>query len=387
MDKVLEPTEEKVSAQDIAEKIIKFQEEEISATSPSATEQDYFKFPHNTLADTIIKGVNAPISQPRPPTPTQEDLMRNQVAEPLGQYLFQINMFEELEFQIDNAKFKITDANNILKKLTKTTGINTVKLLMLLWADLFQKGFSTTLAHISLRDYAAALGVNDLKEVRQKIILAIDYLKHIEFKIKLKKGVTLTSSIYGGNQIEQIITTGDSPKAEIKNGEIYFQFNSVIIDVFKQNPKQFLYLPNAILALNPNSKFDFMIFYVMHRHKRLNTTKNNEDIISVKEIYNFSVTIPRYENIKKSGKIDQQIIAPFEKSLDSFSKYFSWHYTEDTAPPFVHFEDFLKAKIVVEWNAEAPGIDKIRQGRIRQAKKKAKQKREKLPPGDKSSKD
>lgn len=95
--------------------------------------------------------------------------------------------------------------------------------------------------------------------------------------------------------------------------------------------------------------------------------KVRENKIKVKELYDFCVTLPRYEEVMKTtSQTNKRIIEPFERDL-SVIKEFSWHY--ETEEPSKDFKEWLNTYIIITWNNIQPGIEEVVKGREKQQKK------------------
>ena len=126
--------------------------------------------------------------------------------------------------------------------------------------------------------------------------------------------------------------------------------------------RYFLYVPIEILQSNekknPNT---YLLYKKIVSHKRINVGKKNENIIKVKTLYDYCVTLPRYEDVMASDKhIDQRIIKPFERDLDII-KEFSWHY--ETEEPPTDFTQWINTNIIITWRNQLPDTKTILEGR------------------------
>ncbi|NCB72465.1 MAG: hypothetical protein EOM45_11915 [Clostridia bacterium] len=85
----------------------------------------------------------------------------------------------------------------------------------------------------------------------------------------------------------------------------------------------------------------------------MNRNKLNADIIGVMTLLESTPIIPKYEDIKDQGRINQRIIEPFERDMDAIRDTLKWQYcgTNGTqiVPP-TNYEEFSKALIKIAWN-------------------------------------
>lgn len=241
------------------------------------------------------------------------------------------------------------------------------KLLDSFLISMAEEGFNTPTAILSLKDYAELTGKKDLKELRKRTKADMEILKRIYIreeprnKSSRNTGEGINTYLFGGTE-------------GIKNGKIIFKFNEDFFRIFA-GQKNYLYMP--VEALQSNEKKNphtYLLYKKVIAHKRINAGKVRENKIKVKELYDFCVTLPRYEEVMKTTRqTDKRIIEPFERDL-SVIKEFSWHY--ETEEPPKDFKEWLNTYIIIAWNNTQPGIEEVVKGREKQQKRieKAKQK-------------
>ena len=227
---------------------------------------------------------------------------------------------------------------------------------------LTESGQQDTLVQLPLSDYMEMRGLRDIKSAREQVkedIRALDRLR-IEYreKQKGKQGDFLNVNISGG-------TNG------IVRGVIIFRFNQDFFNVLmKYNIMPY---PKEILSFNlnnnPNSPH---LLRRISEHKNMNYGKANEDIIGVKTLIEASPPLPKYEEIKDIGGIEQRIIKRFERDMDAIQSL-KWNYcgkngTEIETP--TTYTEFEQAKIKITWTSYP----------IRQLKTPAKRKASKKKP-------
>ncbi len=241
------------------------------------------------------------------------------------------------------------------------------KLLDSFLISMAEEGFNTPVAVLSLKDYAELTGKKDLKELRKRTKADMEILKRICIREEPRNkssrniGEGINTYLFGGTE-------------GIKNGKIIFKFNEDFFRIFA-GQKNYLYMP--VEALQSNEKKNphtYLLYKKVIAHKRINAGKVRENKIKVKELYDFCVTLPRYEEVMKTTRqTDKRIIEPFERDL-SIIKEFSWHY--ETEEPPKDFKEWLNTYIIITWNNTQPGIEEVVKGREKQQKRmeKAKQK-------------
>lgn len=241
------------------------------------------------------------------------------------------------------------------------------KLLDSFLISMAEEGFNTPVAVLPLKEYAELTGKKDLKELRKRTKADMEILKRIYIreeprnKSSRNTGEGINTYLFGGTE-------------GIKNGKIIFKFNEDFFRIFA-GQKNYLYMP--VEALQSNEKKNphtYLLYKKIIAHKRINAGKVRENKIKVKELYDFCVTLPRYEEVMKTTRqTDKRIIEPFERDL-SVIKEFSWHY--ETEEPPKDFKEWLNTYIIITWNNTQPGIEEVVKGREKQKKRieKAKQK-------------
>lgn len=241
------------------------------------------------------------------------------------------------------------------------------KLLDSFLISMAEEGFNTPVAILPLKEYAELTGKKDLKELRKRTKADMEILKRIYIreeprnKSSRNTGEGINTYLFGGTE-------------GIKNGKIIFKFNEDFFRIFA-GQKNYLYMP--VEALQSNEKKNphtYLLYKKIIAHKRINAGKVRENKIKVKELYDFCVTLPRYEEVMKTTRqTDKRIIEPFERDL-SVIKEFSWHY--ETEEPPKDFKEWLNTYIIITWNNTQPGIEEVVKGREKQKKRieKAKQK-------------
>ena len=241
------------------------------------------------------------------------------------------------------------------------------KLLDSFLISMAEEGFNTPVAILPLKEYAELTGKKDLKELRKRTKADMEILK----RIYIREGPRNKSSRNTGEGINTYLFGGTEG---IKNGKIIFKFNEDFFRIFA-GQKNYLYMP--VEALQSNEKKNphtYLLYKKIIAHKRINAGKVRENKIKVKELYDFCVTLPRYEEVMKTTRqTDKRIIEPFERDL-SVIKEFSWHY--ETEEPPKDFKEWLNTYIIITWNNTQPGIEEVVKGREKQKKRieKAKQK-------------
>ena len=252
----------------------------------------------------------------------------------------------------------------------------TAKLLDVLIVKQTESGFSSQTTTLDIKEYATILNGGEkptrsqINKAREKIKKGIEALKYIKYTYQKGKRQQLNISLYGGTDA-------------IGNGKAIFKFNE---DFFKLNFKlangsYLAFLPIKLLSLNekrfPHAYLLAKKIWSLRRINRGN--KQRETNIKVKTLYEYALTLPRYN---KTTKRRAEIIEPFERDLNAIENtgLLKWHYDtkyieKTESRKSVTFEDWLNATIVVEWSNEYNLLDaSIIEGKAEHNKKVAKKK-------------
>lgn len=330
----------------IIEQVLK---EETSSNSIETNKIDKIKYKplkQNQISDNITKG----LLEPKQLSIFDGSATTNLNTKKKQEFVLTIEKFEELENILSNELYNNHKANQSAGKLLDSFLIK-----------MTENGFSSPIASIPLKEYAEMTGKKDLKELRNRTKSDLQVLKRVKFSYTPKKKTK------GNNQDYMNIYLFGGTEG-IKNGNIMFKFNDDFFRIFADQ-KNFLYIPTEVLQSNekknPNT---YLLYKKIISHKRMNLGKKNENIIKVKTLYEYCVTLPRYEEVMNTtGKqVNQRIIEPFERDLDIIQE-FSWCY--DTPNPPTTFDDWINTNIKITWKNELPGTETIIEGRKKQQKK------------------
>lgn len=144
-------------------------------------------------------------------------------------------------------------------------------------------------------------------------------------------------------------------EGELKGGNIVIHLSQIFREKLETYPV--MYLPNEIFKIkekeNPNA------YYFMRKiayHKYVNYFKSNANIISVKTIIESSPNIPKYEEIAKTGKINQRIITPFERDMNALKESIDWEYhypsgdkLDQESRSLLDYEIFINLVVHIQW--------------------------------------
>ena len=195
---------------------------------------------------------------------------------------------------------------------------------------------------LPLDKYMEMRGLKDKKTARKQVKEDLKTLASIrvEFKEKRKgkQGDFLNIRLSGGTE-------------GIVNGVIIFNFNTDYVSHIKRSGAP--PLPKGLLFLNQQyNPYSSDFLFRITNHKIMNRTKSNEDIIGVKTLLDAAPQMPKYEDIKDSGRISQRIIEPFERDMDALNKTIKWHYCGPKGAQVegpANYEEFIAALVKITW--------------------------------------
>ena len=211
----------------------------------------------------------------------------------------------------ENVKVFIAGYESKDRQLSSTT----YRLLDALTVYFTECGSSNKTIEMPLQYFMDKCGLRDQKSARQQVKSELDILSSIQIEWQEKDG----------KDIRDYEKTSIIQAHGIKNGKIIAVLSDNFFDYLSSTyimpyPKQ-LYRINA--KKNPHS---FFLLRKITEHKNMNNGKSNEDIIAVKTLLDAMPDLPKYEDIKKRGKIRELIIEPFERDMDYLTDTLEWVY-------------------------------------------------------------
>ena len=253
-----------------------------------------------------------------------------------------IEHYSELEGYISKEKYFNGLVNQTVPKLFET-----------LLVKMSMEGFNTSNAVITMNEYAELLDKKDKFSLKNQTNIDLQILKNTIIKFNSKKDYCFYLC---------------DEKTYMEKNKIVFVLSTDLFNIIKKQ-KTFLYIPVELFQTNERSNpYTYLLYKKIIASKRINCgNEKRENKIKVKELYNYCITLPRYEQIiKTGGQVTQRIIKPFERDLNVIS-LFDWRY-ENT--DFKTFEEWLETTIQLEWLEELPGLESIKNGRSRFNEKK-----------------
>jgi hypothetical protein len=298
---------------------------------PEPKTSEFYNMQQGQVQSLIYKGINSP---------AQMQLFSNEgVVEEKGQKIY----------------FK--DYEDLIGKIGPTAKLLYIAL------SIEVANSNSNAIRLPLDKYMEMRGLKDKKTARKQVKEDLKTLASIrvEFKEKRKgkQGDFLNIRLSGGTE-------------GIVNGVIIFNFNTDYVSYIKRSGAP--PLPKGLLFLNQQyNPYSSDFLFRITNHKIMNRTKSNEDIIGVKTLLDAAPQMPKYEDIKDSGRISQRIIEPFERDMDALNKTIKWHYCgprgEQIEGP-VNYEEFIAALVKITWVNPFPEMQRpLKPPKKRQPKK------------------
>ena len=234
-------------------------------------------------------------------------------------------------------------------------------------------GFNNRWITLTLTEYLHFLGkeanINQKKIVRREVKQSLQILERLNLKFKKGRGQFLYFDI--------LLVKG------FLKDEISIEFDEQFYNIMKRAHDQnfYTYIPKALNGIN-NKQYPHikLLSQYLGINRRINLTKGKrEKVFKVNSIYDYVVTLPRLEEIKKHrASPTQKIIQPFERNLNKMKElgYIKdWKYNEDFETKRKNkysFDDWKQASIEVTFSDELNLLDNS----IKENKEKFKERQE-----------
>lgn len=227
-------------------------------------------------------------------------------------------------------------------------GISTHMLLDIITAKLTEGGARSPRVDFTLDEYMRKRGLRNRKGARAQVQKDLDTL--LELKITYNK--TVRGEIRLGHAL-----IADSWDMAPYSKDISFTFGSTFYRILQDYPV--MPYPKKLytftLNKNPNS---YYFLRKISEHKRMNTGKDNEDIISVKTLLEATPYIPSYEKVKEGDRrYTGRIIEPFERDMDILEETLDWEYCHSKGRALTdreledwNYELFESLKVLIKWD-------------------------------------
>ena len=297
--------------------------------------RSYRKYNYNYMMDYIIRGLLSKKEMDLNGKVTAKDNWTNN-----GTVFVTIENYKNLEHFLSKDKFK-------KGSITQSA----VRLLEMAILEATEEHFvisRTKHLEIDVNTILTTLG-KDTSDNKKREQEKASIIKQIKKDLQVLKSVKIKFRGPTGDYITTGICTNTT---RIENNTLHFVFCDEIFRLMKNDSGE-IYLPLDMLRIDekkhPNT-------YLLYKKVIAELGTSNEARIRVKDLYEYDVTLPRYEleDGAKASKPSENIITPFERDL-GIAKEFKWEYEktgknkwkQPGANDRTPFEEWLNASIIV----------------------------------------
>lgn len=243
------------------------------------------------------------------------------------------NTFTKMNLTRENANLNpITDIASVsgdklslslmdFSKMTSGLKTTTHKLFDAITSVFTESGSNSPLVQLPLDSYMSMCGLKDKKEARAQVRSDLNTLLHLSLSFSA-----------GNNWDSDFMDVMLCSAAGIVRGVITVEFSRLVYETLRRY--SFMPYPRQLWTLNP--QYNPNSYYFLRKiseHKHMNRGKSNEDIISTRTLLSATPLLPKYEDIKKTGQVEQRILRPFERDMNALSETLEWAYYLDTGDP------------------------------------------------------
>lgn len=176
--------------------------------------------------------------------------------------------------------------------------------------------------------------------IRKQIRQAIKILKQIQIQFKEATGN------YNWFKICKSTTS-------FENNVLHFVFSKELNKLIKNNGKD-IYIMLDLLRFNPKVEPNYYLIF-----KKIISTigTDAEATIDIEDLYKYCVTLPRFEDVKRTNRAyTQRIRQPVKRVFTQLEKYFIFEY-EDKQPDT--FDEWMKSSIKIRWKKDFEHLVKV----------------------------
>ena len=169
--------------------------------------------------------------------------------------------------------------------------------------------------------------------IRKQIRQALEILKQVKIMFKEATGN------YEWFKICKSTTT-------FEGNILHFVFSKELNKFMKNNGKD-IYIMLDLLRFNPKVEPNYYLIF----KKILSTIGTDaETTIDIEDLYKYCVTLPRFEDVKRTNRAyTQRIRQPVERVLGQLEKYFIFEYIDKEPETFT---EWMKSSIKIRWKKE-----------------------------------
>lgn len=233
---------------------------------------------------------------------------------------------------------------NTDKKLS-VSGLKMIDFLLLKTnnPDMYKDG----MFQIPLIDYMQLCDLSAQRNAKKQVINGLGNLFNLS--ITLKEEDKKNKLIIGKSRLISSF--------RVKNGFIFAESTNLFLYVIKKS--KYMTLPNQLFRINAlKNPYSYYFLKKISELKNMNINSSNEDIITIHKLLESCPTMPKYEDIKRSGAINQRIKDPLFRDLDALDETISYELITTSKEKIsiekakeLPFEEFECLRVHVSWKA------------------------------------
>ena len=200
---------------------------------------------------------------------------------------------------------------------------------------------------IPIEDYMTLCDLSAQRNAKQQILGGLGNLFNLT--ITLKEEEKKSKVIIGKSRLIS--------SYRVKNGYIFVEATKLFLHVIKRT--KFMTLPNQLFRINAvRNPHSYYFLKKIAELKNINSNSTNVDIITIHKLIESCPTLPKYEEIKRSGQINQRIKDPLFRDLDNLEDTISYELITSEKEVIsidkakdLPFEEFENLRLHINWNA------------------------------------
>lgn len=199
--------------------------------------------------------------------------------------------------------------------------------------------FDNHLVTLTLLEYAQMTDKKNLKELRKQTNSDLQILRNVKIKSEPK----------GNGKSKYIEAKLCQCSEKINNGKLKFKFSDELFKVLDGKGISFFrYIPNEVLKFNETITNVYLLYKKILSHCWTNAGKKRENIMKIRELYNYCSTLPRYDGIE--GAVKYRIKIPLERDLEKIDSFTYTYLNGDYDK--LQFNEWLDVDLVINWKEE-----------------------------------
>lgn len=232
---------------------------------------------------------------------------------------------------IDNSIVSTKDYSIILSNVSKQFANDSITLKLMLY-------LCSMLTECGLNQKNFSIPTSKLKE---ELVISKTY--YIDMSLHYLSSISYEYQFAGQRYYTNILTS-----YEHKNGRYKVEFDEYLILLLNRN-KWVYTIPKNLLKCDVRYyKHCIFLGNYLYLHQKINYTKKNKYVISIRQLLKVSPLIPSYDELPKDQRqVQRSIIKPFEKNLSYICNLLNieWQYTDEMNN---QYESFITNKIIID---------------------------------------